>query len=140
MGYKMTTYKKKQEMMAIFHLGGRRLPCPLPLKLFCRGYKATIAGEIVLKNVTTGLRKRREKVRFIEIFAVFLRELSRNRADLIETSSIPTFKCVFLAFFCVRETSNTGCLGHRCGGSGEEGRMVVTPRKAPSIGLPSYLP
>ena len=28
------------------------------------------------------------------------------------------------------QTSNTGCLGHRCGGSGVEGRMVVTPRKA----------
>ena len=38
-----------------------------------------------------------------------------------------------------QKTSNTGCLGHRCGGSGVEGRMVVTPRKAPSIGLPSNL-
>ena len=27
----------------------------------------------------------------------------------------------------VSKTSNTGCLGHRCGGSGVEGRMVVTP-------------
>ena len=100
MGYKMTTYKKKQEMMAILHLGGRRPPCPLPPNFFCRGYKATIAGEILLKNVTTGLRKRREKVRFIEFFARFLRDLSRNRADLTEISSILTFKCVFLAFFC----------------------------------------
>ena len=68
------------------------------------------------------------------IFTFFFASPEREERKWGETQVKPHCRSGLFGHFQAEKmgliTSNTGCLGHRCGGSGVEGRMVVTPRKA----------